>query len=178
MNMTTLATAIPELSLSDPLPERDAPFAYEWFKASSGRDTLLKMGNAPHEITESSIESETAIIRDFLVLETEGKQHTWMIRYEDKTIGAAWIELVKNHSVQAPSVHLMIGDPSYRGKGLGRATMNALISYLIDEGATIIYSRHLVNNKIIASLNHSLGFIADGKPYADENGLIWQNIKK
>jgi RimJ/RimL family protein N-acetyltransferase len=175
--MSDLFTSIPELVLTNPVPERDAPFALSWFEAKTGRDTLLKMGNTPDEITETSLENELTTLEGFLTLENEGKQKTWMLCYGEVTIGAAWIDLIKNHGVEAPSVHLMIGDPSYRGKGIGKAAMNTMITYLKMNGNNTIYSRHLVSNEAVTGLNRSLGFIPDGQNYIDENGLEWQNIK-
>lgn len=175
--MSDLSTIIPELSLVKPQPNRDAVFALSWFDSENGRDTLLKMGNTPDEITEPTLEGEHATIEEFLTLEDEGKQKTWMMRYGKATIGAAWIDLIENHGVEAPSIHLMIGDPSYRGKGIGKATMNAMVTYLKENGNLTIYSRHLVSNEAVTGLNRSLGFIPDGQSYVDENGLEWQNIK-
>lgn len=175
--MPELSTYMPELALTEPVPERDAVFAVGWFDSDSGLDTLLKMGNAPHEITGTSIEKELATLREFLSLEEQSIQKTWMIRYGEKTIGAAWIDLIENHSVKAPSIHLMIGDPSFRGRGIGRSVMNAMINYLEENGRKSIFSRHLVSNTVVARLNQSIGFIADGESYIDENGLEWQNIK-
>ena len=175
--MSDLPTSIPELVLTNPVPNRDASFALSWFEAESGKDTLLKMGNAPDEITEPSLEGEIATIEEFLTLENEGKQKNWMLRYGETTIGAAWIDLVENHGVVAPSVHLMIGDPAFRGKGVGKAAMNTMITYLKNNGNDTVYSRHLVSNEAVTGLTRSLGFVPDGKSYVDENGLEWQNIK-
>ncbi len=135
------------------------------------------MGNAPHEITDTSIEKELATLRAFLSLEERGVQKTWMIRYSEKTIGVAWIDLIENHGVEAPSIHLMIGDPSFRGIGIGRSVMNAMIDYLQKSGRKFIFSRHLVSNDVVTRLNRSIGFIADGESYIDKNGLEWQSIK-
>jgi len=175
--MSDLSTRIPELVLTNPVPDRDANFALSWFESKTGKDTLLKMGNAPDEINEPSLEGELATLEEFLSLEDEGKQKTWMLRYGEITIGAAWIDLVENHGVEAPSVHLMVGDPSFRGKGIGKATMNAMITYLKENGNDTIYSRHLVSNEVVTGLNRSLGFVPDGQSYVDKNGLEWQNIK-
>ena len=175
--MPTLSTTIPALHLAQPEPNRDAAFAFSWFNAEYGRDTLLKMGNTPDEITEPTLASERATLEEFLTLEAEGKQKTWMMRYNEVTIGAAWIDLVQNHGLKAPSIHLMIGDPLYRGKGVGKATMSAMIDYLKAAGNSTIYSRHLVSNEAVIGLNHSLGFVPDGQAYSDENGLEWQNVK-
>lgn len=175
--MSDLSTSIPELILTNPVPDRDASFALSWFEHESGRDTLLKMGNAPDEIEEPSLENELATLEDFLTLEHEGRQKTWMLRYGESTIGAAWVELTENHGVEAPSIHLMIGDPAFRGKGIGKAVMKTMITYLKENGNDTIYSRHLVSNEAVTGLNRSLGFVADGQSYVDENGLEWQNIK-
>ena len=159
------------------MPERDAVFALSWFDSDAGNDTLLKMGNAPDEIDKPTIEGELATLKEFLVLEEAGKQKTWMMRYGEVTIGAAWIDLIENNGVKAPSIHLMIGDPLYRGKGIGRATMTAMIEYLREGDAATVYSRHLVSNRAVAGLSSSHGFISDGQSYVDENELEWQNIK-
>ena len=175
--MSDIPTTLSEFTLVEPVPDRDAPFALGWFDSESGRDTLLKMGNTPDEITDPTLEGERATIEEFLTLEGEGKQKTWMMRYGEVTIGAAWIDLVENHGVAAPSVHLMIGDPSYRGMGVGKAAMNAMLTYLKENGDTTVYSRHLVSNEAVSGLNRSLGFVPDGQSYVDEDGLEWQNIK-
>lgn len=165
------------LTLTKPIPERDVVFAFAWFDSEYGRDTLLKMGNAPDEIAKPSFEDERSTLEDFLRLEDEGKQKTWMLRYDKVTVGAAWIDLVENHGVKAPSIHLMIGNPSYRGKGFGKATMESMINYLNENGNRIIYSRHLISNEAIIALSRSLGFAPDGQSYVDNNGLEWQNVK-
>ena len=136
------------------------------------------MGNAEHEIDTPSLESEVTILKDFIALEEKDEQLTWMINFEGKVIGVAWIELLENHSVKSPSVHLMIGDKSYRGRGIGRATMQSLISCIKNNILSeYIYSRHLKSNKVVASMNQGLGFKVDGHSYVDENGLEWQNVK-
>jgi GNAT superfamily N-acetyltransferase len=176
--MPDLITSLPQLLLIKPVAARDAKVAYEWFSSESGRDTLLKMGNAPHSIVDTSIERETKTIEEFLRQEEEGSQITWMLCYAGTVIGAAWIDLTENYGVKSPSVHLMIGDPAYRRKGIGKATMNALLSYLEDDGFKIAYSRHLAGNKGVTLLNISTGFKLDGKPYTDSEGLVWQHVKR
>ena len=166
------------IQLLPPDPHRDAPFALSWFQRSEGHATLLSMGNAESEIEPSTLEGETAIMREFINLEQEGKQITRMIIVDQKTIGLVWIELFENHHVQQPSIHIMIGNPDYRGKGIGKAVMQSAVHFIKStlEQKTI-YSRHLVTNATVANLNKSLGFEKDGLPYTDNNGLKWQNIK-
>lgn len=72
----------------------------------------------------------------------------------------------------------MIGDPDYRGDGIGLSAMSAAILYCQQQlKAKTIYSHHLTNNLAITKTNADLGFEPDGKPYLDKSGLRWQNIK-
>lgn len=176
--MTPIETSLPNLRLIEPNPLRDAPITLSWFESSYGKETLLLMGNAEHEIGVPSLESEIQTLEEFIDLKEKNVQLTWMIQTENKLVGVAWIELVANHSVQPPSVHLMIGDKEYRGKGIGKATMLALIDYIKTYIETnTIYSRHLKHNVVATSMNRTLGFIDDGSSYIDKNQLEWQNVK-
>lgn len=176
--MSIIRTSIDGLFLVDPDPIRDAPFALSWFKASYGHETLLLMGNAEHEISTPSLKGEMQTLKKFIDLKDRNEQLTWMLQIDNKTIGAAWIELVENHGVHSPSVHLMIGYKEYRGRGIGKATMAALIEHIKKNIKTsIIYSRHLKRNTVVANMNQRLGFLNDGDSYTDENGLEWQNVR-
>lgn len=169
----------PDIQFLPPNIERDAPFAHSWFIRPEGRATLLSMGNTESEIEESTLENQKQIIQEFLDLEKEGKQITRSIIADDETIGFIWIELFENHGVKAPSVHIMIGNPDYRGKGIGRTAMQSAFEYIHETlHYKMIYTRHLAHNLPIAELDESLGFIKDGESYKDKNGLVWQNIKK
>lgn len=176
--MHDIQTSIKGLVLTRPSTDRDAPFALSWFESSYGRETLLLMGNAEHEITTPSLEEEASRIDDFLNLEKEGKQLTWMIRYDNKTIGAVWLELQDTDHVKSPAFHIMIGDKNYRGKGFGKVIIREMIAYAKDTlKSKALYSRHLTSNSGIAHLNNIFGFIKDGQPYKDSNGLEFQNVK-
>ena len=161
-----------------PDPNRDASFALSWFESPHGKETLILMGNPAHKITTPTLKEETDRIHEFLKLEKEGKQLTWMIRYDDKTIGAVWLELQDTDNVKSPAFHIMIGDKSYRGKGFGSVIGQAMINYAKDTlNSKVLYSRHLINNSGIAHLTNSLGFVNDGPQYKDSDGLEFQNIK-
>jgi len=161
-----------------PNPVAHAPTTLSWFESDDGRETLLLMGNAEHEIDLPSLYSETEILKELILLEEKDEQITWMISFEGNIIGVAWIELVENHNVKSPSVHLMIGNKEYRGKGIGKASMQSLITHIKDNIFTdYIYSRHLKSNIVVAKMNQGLGFEDDGESYLDDNGLEWQNIK-
>jgi predicted GNAT family N-acyltransferase len=164
--MASLQTPIPGLTLIKPNPSRHAPITLSWFTSENGRETLLLMGNAEHEIETPSLDSEQQTLQEFVDLEAKNEQLTWMI------------ELTKNHNVLPPSVHLMIGDKTYRGRGVGKVVMQTLIQYINDTtDSPAIYSRHLKSNVVVTKMNQSLGFINDKQPYVDDNGLEWQNIK-
>lgn len=175
--MRDIQTDIPDISLVTPNPERDAPFALNWFVSKFGKETLLLMGNAENEIEPSTLESETKIIGEFIELEKDNKQLTWMIRDQDKTIGATWIELADTPDVKSPAIHIMIGDKEYRGKGIGRSVINEMLQYLdTDLRANDVYSRHLASNEAAKKLLESCGFGNDGEVYSDSNDLNWQNV--
>ena len=167
-----------DIQLVVPDEKRDVVFALGWFERPEGRETLLSMGNAESEIEPSTIETESATIREFLTLEAQHRQITRMIRVDNKTIGAVWIELFENHGVIPPSIHILIGAPEYRGKRIGTSVMQSTIDYVSDVlGEPIIYSRHLVKNTAVSKLNEKIGFVKDGRPYIDSNGLQWQHTK-
>lgn len=167
-----------DIQLLLPDVDRDAPFAHSWFTRPEGRATLLSMGNAESEIEESTLEGERGIMQDFLDLEEAGKQITRVIVVDGVSVGVVWVELFENHGVKPPSIHIMIGDPDYRGKGVGRAALQRMIDYIhASLHLETIYTRHLASNTPIAELLVSLGFKKDGKPYEDENGLVWQDAK-
>lgn len=168
-----------DIQLLTPDVERDAVFAHTWFTRPEGRATLLSMGNAEHEIEEMTLDDHRQIMQEFLDFEKEGKQITRVIVADSKTVGVVWIELYENHGVKAPGIHIMIGDPNYRGKGVGKIAMGSMLDYVRDVlKYKMIYTRHLANNLPVAKLNETLGFVKDGEKYKDENGLEWQNIKR
>lgn len=55
-----------------------------------------------------------------------------MIVVDGITIGAVWIELFENHGVKSPSIHIILGNPEYRGKGVGTLVMKAAMKYAIE----------------------------------------------
>lgn len=168
---------IPNLNLTAPNPERDAPYVHNWFTSEFGKETLLLMGNAENEIKPSTLESEKATLQKFIEQGRNHEQLTWMIRERDKTIGAVWIELVDTPEVKSPAIHIMIGDKDYRGQGIGKIVMSEMIQYTKNElNLHDIYSRHLTNNGAAAALLDSLGFSKDGDVYMDDNKLVWQNV--
>ena len=131
------------------------------------------MGVPDKNNTPTTLEVEKERVRDFI----EGEdQLNWMIAYDGKIVGSVWVDLQQKERVPAPSVHIMIGDPSMRGKGIGYASISSVIQYLKSQGHETIYSRHLTKNTGAQSLLASLGFEPDGSAYTDQDNLEWQNV--
>lgn len=170
-----LATSLPNLSLVRPNIEQDAPLAVKWLEGPAGRETLRLMGNTDEHNKPSTLEEEQTRLREFI---TATNQDTWMIRFQGKTVGAVWLNLDVTRYLQAPSTHIMIGDPSVRGQGIGGAVIGALIDRLKNDGQyEYLYSRYLTDNAGSAKLLKNAGFSEDGKRYKDEDDLNFQNVK-
>ncbi len=167
-----LKTGLPDLQLAIPDVERDAAPSVEWLDGENGRETLALMGNTEEDNKPSDLETERARIATFL---SNPDQITWALRYRNKTVGAVWVSLKPTNHLPAPSLHIMIGDPSARGLGLGSAAFQSVISFLQGK-YTAIYSRHLMTNKGSEKLLKKVGFAPLGATYEDEDGLNWQNV--
>lgn len=169
-----LSTDLSELELIKPDIDRDAVTSLDWLKGENGVRTLVLMGVPRDKINQPTIEEERERIKNFLERQD---QLNWAIYYMGRVIGATWVDLVESNKVQPPSVHIMIGDTNLRTKGIGSATIKAVLQYLIDDlSYDVIYSRHLTHNAPISKVFEKFGFIANGELYSDEDGLIWQNV--
>lgn len=177
LDMHDLPTSLPELSLVTPDPGRDAAQAVEWLKGDAGKETLMLMGNPEAKIEPPSLEAERERLEKFITLAREGRQLTWMMRCADATVGAIWVDLEPTKHLAAPAIHIMIGDPSVRGQGVGRAAMAAVIGYLRADGKyPKLYSRYLTTNTGSIKLLNGFGFTHLGPAYTDEDGLEFQNL--
>lgn len=175
LTMETLVTQIPELELVQPDIERDAPISLEWLEGDVGRNTLRLMGNTDENNKPSTLEAEKERVQGFL---ESDDQLTWMIKFQDKIVGTVWVTLGEHDYLPSPSIHIMIGDPSSRGHGIGLNTTQSVIDHLKSTGQyETLYSRHLVDNGAADSLLSAVGFEDFGDEYKDTNGLAWQNEK-
>jgi len=173
MKVKPLETTSPQVYLIEPAIERDALLGVRWLEGEAGHDTLRLMGVPEKDSKPTTLEDEGKRVEDFI---TNEDHLNWMIQYEGRVVGAIWVDLVPNEHMLAPSIHLMIGDPAVRGKGVGSASAQAVIEYLQAGGSTKIYSRHLIDNVAVARLQEKLGFKKDGESYSDKDGLTWQNV--
>lgn len=173
MKTTVLETNDPDIRLIEPDIERDAPLSVEWLKGDSGRNTLRLMGVADKDNQPSTLQQEKERIKDFI---ENDDQLNWTITYQDEVVGSVWVDTKPSEYLQSPSVHIMIGSPKARGKGIGLSTMTAVIEYLGQQGHEQIFSRYLTNNEGSKNLLAKLGFNEIGKPYTDEDNLEFQNV--
>jgi len=173
--MKELGTSMPELKLVTPDVDRDAPISVGWLEGESGKDTLRLMGNAEKDIKPTDLEAEKQRIREFL---TTKDQIVWTLQYDSKSVGAVWVDLKPTEYLSAPAVHMMIGDPEVRGKGIGASATQAIVRYLKEENKYAhLYSRHLAHNQAARALLKKAGFDNSGEPYSDNDGLEWQNVR-
>ena len=153
---------------------RDTPLGAYWMADPHGRYTLRMMGVPDEDNRATTLAEETQRMRSFL----EGNdQYNWMIEMDGRVIGTIWVDLKPAHGQLAPSLSIMLGDPTVRGGGLGYSASLAVIEYLQSIGHTHVYSRHLTENRASEKLLQKLHFINDLEPYVDnEDGLNWQNV--
>lgn len=172
MKMPPLQTNNSDVMLVEPNIKRDAALGINWLAGDLGRETLALMGVTAEHNKPGTLEVEQTRIKDFI----ENPKHlNWMISYKNQVVGAIWVDLEPTDQLPAPSPHIMIGDPSVRGKGIGTAAMASVVGFLQKKDHKIIYSRHLSGNTSAAALLHDMGFAPYQKPYEDEDGLVWQN---
>ena len=173
MKAPQLETINSQMQPIEPNVERDSALSFTWLEGEIGKRTLSLMGVPDKENQGSSLEAERARVQGFI----EGQdQLNWTIKCEEKIVGSIWVDLKKSDHVPAPSIHIMIGDVSARGKGVGDASARAVLGYMIQKGEHTIYSRRLVKNQDVAKLFDRNGFEKLGESYRDGDGLEWQNV--
>jgi len=176
MTGAQLATADPNLVLVPIDIERDARHGVEWLMGNNGRDTLRKMGVPDEYNHESTLRAERERLQKIL---DNPNELAWMIQLHDTVIGITEVHTDEFEGLAGPNIHIMIGDVTARGKGVGTAVLERVIDYLRSEKHfETIYSRHLTDNTASASLLAGLGFIDQGEAYRDNDGLEWQNVIK
>jgi RimJ/RimL family protein N-acetyltransferase len=168
-----MATNDGSVRLVEPDVERDAPLGLQWLAGEAGRETLRLMGVTNATNHPPTLEQERQRIQDFI---DKSDQLNWMIAKDERIIGSVWADLEPTEYLKAPSLHIMIGDPTARGQGAGSQAFRTVAKYLADERhESAIYTRHLLGNIGSAKLAATSGFHEDGAPYEDADGLHWQN---
>jgi RimJ/RimL family protein N-acetyltransferase len=175
MKAPELETTDSSIRLIAPDVQRDSELGVQWLNGELGRATMQLMGNSDDEIETilpTTTELEAERVKDFLV---RTDQLNWMIEYNGSVVGSVWVDLKASGYLPSPSVHIMIGDPTVRGQGVGSAAIGAVIQHLQERGFKVIYSRHLLSNKGSSRLLRQKGFIDLGEPYNSDT-LEFQNV--
>lgn len=175
MKTTDLETNNPSIYLIEPDIERDAVLGVQWLEGKLGRNTLSLMGVSDADNKPPTLEQEKERVKDFI---EKDDQLNWMISYDDKVVGSIWVDLEPSEYLQSPSVHIMIGSPEARGKGIGLSTTAAVVEHLQKQGYAQVYSRYVMNNEGSKNLLGKLGFHELGTPYTDKDNLEFQNVVK
>lgn len=175
MKTTELETNNPSIQLIEPNIERDAALGVQWLEGKLGRNTLSLMGVSDADNKPTTLEQEKERVKDFI---EKDDQINWMISYEDKVVGSIWVDLEPSEYLQSPSVHIMIGSPEARGKGIGLSTTSAVVEHLQKQGYAQVYSRYITNNEGSKNLLGKLGFHELGILYTDKDNLEFQNVVK
>ena len=175
MKAVHLETNDPAVELVEPVIERDAALGVEWLHGELGHNTLTLMGVPDEDNKPTSLQAEQERVKGFI----ENKdQLNWMVQFDGKVVGSVWVDLKEKEGLPFPSVHIMIGNPNMRGKGVGQATIGSVLKYLESQDYPAIYSRHLTKNQKAKELLESFGFHNLGDKYADSDGLEWQNLER
>ena len=171
--MFTVRLAHDHVQLIEPDPRRDAPLGVRWLAGEQGRQTLRLMGVAEASNKATTLEQERRRVQSFL---DRTDHFNWMIEVEGRVVGSIWVDLEPTRYVSAPTISVMIGDPSVRGRGVGSTAMRLVLDYLQGQGYPTVHARYLMTNDASRTMNERLGFRLDGQPYFDEDRLEWQNI--
>jgi len=171
----SLETSRSDVRLIEPDIERDALLGVLWLEGESGRSTLALMGVADKDNKPTTLQQEKCRVRGFI---ENDNQLNWMISYENEVVGSIWVDLESTKHLQSPSLHIMIGSPEARGKGVGMAAVTAVVKHLQAQGYPQVYSRYLTSNKGSRGLLSKLGFREFDSPYEDEDNLVFQNVMK
>lgn len=158
--------------LIDPDVARDAQKGMEWLNSENGKETLVLMGVSEEDISETNLAAEEKRVKGFI----EGEdQLNWAIEYDGQVVGAIWVDIKDTENLKSPSVHIMIGDASARGKGVGKSAALAVVEYLKAQGHKEIYSRYMTANETSRHMLGQYGFKEDGEVYVDD-GVEFQNV--
>ncbi len=170
-----LADVAGRLRLVAPQVERDAPLGVEWLNGPAGHSTMLMLGNPPASLADTTLEDQERLVRGFI--SAQGELH-WMIESEGRVIGAVWIHCVQTRAeVGAPELSLMIGDPEYRGRGLGKCAAELVLAWASKNLPSPVTMRTVVENEVSKNLILGLGGRPQGDVYKDQDGLKWQNYR-
>jgi len=152
--------------------DEGARLGVQWLNAPYGVETLRLLGNIVPDDFKTSYEEEVDRLTE---MTTDTNVLAWVIKYNATTVGVAEAKLIEFEGLQAPNMALFIGDISMRGKGVGTAALRLVLAELLDMNYSTAYARALTRNLASKAMLQKVGFIADGEPYTDKDGLHWHN---
>lgn len=141
---------------------------------TEGEKTQRLMGVAPNDIHEHTLAEEVKLFKNFI---STNDEIVWMIEHQGQIVGIVEVGTKIPPEENGPSISIMLGDVSARGKGIGKKAMICVIEYLFSLGHTEVTARYIEGNFASESMNVSLGMQKVGQVYADEDGLRWQNVR-
>ena len=114
----------------------------------------------------SDVEANALAQTSFAELLPQGldtpQQHLWTLvePSSGKAIGALWIQVREKQSRKEAYIYDFVIHPSFRGQGYGRASLNAMETWLIDHGVTRIGLHVFGHNHTARQLYGSMGYEA------------------
>lgn len=152
---------------------RDAPLATGWINGPGGVKTLQLMGLlVPDDFKTTEVQE----FERFKQMQNDPNELAWMIEYDGLVVGIIEVHTAPFEGLQAPNISIMIGDTSARGKGIGTVAMEQAMERVRQLGYATLFARVLAHNAASLRMLQKLGFINDGEPYTDADGLHWQNV--
>lgn len=110
-------------------------------------------------------------------LEKKDERLTWIIRVDGKKIGTMSLQLTESDDLDVPALSFVLDEASYEN-GIAKQALKEPMRYAYGNlPYEFLYARYLKSNKTDEKLLSSLDFESDGKPYEDDEGQLWQNVK-
>lgn len=164
-----------DLRLANPRPKKDSRVSVGWLEGDAGRQTLRLMGCLVEEDFKPSIKEETKRLRAMLKSKSAVIK---MIEYRGQVVGQIEIWLKQYDRVASPSISILIGSPLMRGQKIGSLVLGAIHDIIASLGYERSYGRALMASSPSNDFFTKNGYTKDGRPYSDDDGLLWQNYKK
>ncbi|MBP9812982.1 GNAT family N-acetyltransferase [Candidatus Saccharibacteria bacterium] len=161
-----------DLRLVNPRPKKDSRVTVGWLEGDIGRQTLRFMGCLVEEDFNPSIKEETKRLRAMLKSKSAVIK---MIEYQGQIIGQIEIWLKQYDRVASPSISILIGSPNMRGQKIGSLILGAIHDIIRNLGYERSYGRALMASSLSNEFFIKNGYLRNGRPYGDDDGLLWQN---
>lgn len=140
-----------------PLRQADADHLRRW---SEDDETARLQGARSHPLTEAGATTEVGS-----VISGHGRSHlAYMIEADGATIGNCWLGHLDGESA---SLGIVIGEPEYRGRGIGTQVMRLLLDVATERGIGRVYLWTLATNEPAIRTYLRVGFRETGRTVRD-----------